>query len=357
VWGAPHDAPDTATDTAFLPDALPTLADAAQRAGITTFGVSANPLISRGTNFAQGFETFVEFGMERRFAPGGRGKRWASAADVDERFVAWLRRNRGYRFLAYLHYMEPHDPYTPPDGLRPPPPAGMRPMIARGEVFEAAQKINWHGGTLLPEAEVAYLRRLYEGEIAAWDAELARLLAALDRLGVRDSTVIVVTADHGEEFQEHGALRHGVNLYDATIRVPLAIAGPGITPGRVAVQAQGVDLFPTVAALLGFPPPSGAPGRNVLAVREPRPAFSELGGGLASVRADGWKLISAPGRYELYDLATDPNERENRFGVAGDGPALVALLAGWRDTAPPPPPVAGRDPRLLEKLRALGYVE
>jgi arylsulfatase len=334
------------------------VAKEAQRAGITTVGVSANPLVSRGTNFAQGFETFVEFGMEKRARAGGKAKDWAAAGEVDERFLAWLRRNRGRRFLGYLHYMEPHDPYTPPEALKPPPPAGLRPAIARGEVFELAQQINWHGGARLPEPEVAYLRELYDAEIRAWDAELGRLLARLDALGVADSTVLVVTADHGEEFQEHGALRHGVDLYDETIHVPLVIVGPGIEPGRAAAQVQGIDLFPTLAALLGFAPPPAGPGRNVLAAPENRPAFSELGA-LAAVRTPFWKLVASPdaGHLELYDLGADPGERENRFGTAAEGKILARMLASWRDAAPPPPAAGGRDPRIVEKLRALGYVE
>jgi arylsulfatase A-like enzyme len=357
VWGAAHDAPgDAAGIGTYLPDELVTLARAAQHAGVTTFGASANPLVSRGTNFAAGFETFVEFGLERRFGGGDLGRNWASAKDVNDRFVAWLQRNRGHRFLAYLHYMEPHDPYTPPDA--PPAAAGVRPALARGQVFPVAQKINWHGGNPLPAPEVDHLRALYDGEVRAWDAQLGVLLAALERLSVRESTVIIVTADHGEEFQEHGKLRHGVNLYEETIRVPFVVAGPGIAPGRVPTQIQGIDLFPTVATLLGIMPPAGLPGRNVLGAVDRRPAFAELGGNLVAVRSDGWKLITRSGddRRELYDLRADPGERTNRFGTVPEGATLTTLLAGWQD-APPPPPVTGSDPRIMQKLRALGYVE
>jgi choline-sulfatase len=150
-----------------------------------------------------------------------------------------------------------------------------------------------------------------------------------------------------------------VNLYDETIRVPLVIAGPGVAPGRVGTQAEGIDLFPTVATLLGFAPPPAAPGRNLLAAREPRPAFSELGGGLVAVRAERWKLIGKPGDggWRLYDLATDPGERVDRFAAASEGRELEEQLARWRDAAPAPPAATGRDPQLVEKLRALGYVD
>src|SRR6185369_3001115 len=97
-----------------LGDDLVTWAEAAARAGITPVGVSANPLVSRGTNLAQGFETFVEL----PWSPEGRN--WPDGAAVNGAFFDWLGTHGGRRFVAYLHYMEPHDPYTPPD----PPDAG-----------------------------------------------------------------------------------------------------------------------------------------------------------------------------------------------------------------------------------------
>jgi len=179
----------------------------------------------------------------------------------------------------------------------------------------------------------------------------------------------VVTADHGEEFLEHGCLKHRVHLYDESVHVPLVLVGPGIGPGRVREQAQGIDLFPTLAALLGVAAPPDLPGQGLLAAREPRPAISETVFGVApdgtatrlvSLRTPAWKLIHAPAfeRYELYDLARDPGEHENRFGVAPEGPALARALAEWDSRAAlPPRPSGPSDPALGEKLRALGYVD
>src|SRR5207245_2850388 len=152
------------------------------------------------------------------------------------------------------------------------------------------------------------------------------------------STIVVVTADHGEEFQEHGKLTHGPDLYDELLHVPLVVVGPGVSPGRVREQVQGIDVFPTVAALLGVQAPAGLPGIDLMARREPRPAYSEtsLGivdgksGKLVSLRTPEWKLIQTPatGRFELYDLAHDAGEHEDRFGTAPEGAsgALTLLL-------------------------------
>ncbi len=348
---------------AFLADALDTLAERAADAGITTFGASANPVVSRGANLAQGFETFVEVPA----VTGGTS--WPHAGAVNRAFLDWLRHNAGRRFLGYLHYMDVHDPYEPPDALRPARPPGIRALVAEGKVAKVAAAINWHHAPVLPDVEVAYLRALYEASIRAWDGELATLLAGLRTAGVLDNTVVVVTADHGEAFQEHGKLKHCINLYDELLRVPLVVAGPGVRVDRVAGQVQGIDLLPTVVALLGLPPPPGLPGQNLLGAWQPRPAISETrwgilpdgqGAELVSLRTAEWKLIRAPraSRILLYDLAHDPRERADVFDRAPEGSALAALLARMCAEAPPPPRGGtGRDPRLEQKLRALGYVE
>ena len=344
-----------------LPDLLPTLPARAAMAGITTVGVSANPLVSRTTNFARGFETFVEFEWNAERDATAR------ADEVNAAFLRWVGRNRGRRFLGYLHYMDVHEPYWPPAEFRPPVPDGVRSAVARGRLAGIAERVNWSTGPPLATAEVQHLRNLYDGGIRFWDFELQRLLDGLTALGVRDSTIVVVTADHGEEFQEHGKLTHGPDLYDELLHVPLVVVGPGVAPGRVREQVQGIDLFPTVAAMLGVQAPAGLPGVDLMARREPRPAFSEtsLGivdgkaGKLVSLRTPEWKLIQTPatGRFELYDLVRDPAEREDRFGTAPEGAALVTELTAWQ---PPPPPVVittEATPKLERELRALGYVE
>jgi arylsulfatase A-like enzyme len=358
--GRPAGARDEAVATA-LPDGALTWAEAAGRAGITTFGISSNPLVSRASNLAQGFETFREFTWDPE------GGRWTPAAEINRLFLRWLDRNRGYRFLAYLHYMDPHEPYAPPEP--PPAPVDVRPALRGGSVHEAANQINRHGAPPLAAVEVAHLRRLYDGDIGAWDAELAALLDGLAARGVRDVTVLVVTSDHGEEFQEHGRLMHGSHLYDESLRVPLVIAGPGIGPARRADLAQGIDLFPTLAALLGIAVPAGLPGRDLLATRADGTAVSETACGIApdgspldvvAVTTPGWRLIRTPAleRWELYDLIHDPAEHENRWREDHvEGVSLASRLAVWEASAAAPPRGAEPDPTLARKLRALGYLE
>ena len=353
---------------AYLPDRLLTLAEHAAAAGISTVGISANPLVSRATNYAQGFETFEELELAPRDDGRVREKTWATASEVNEAFLRWLRPNRRYRFLAYLHYMEPHHPYTPPARYRPPPPAGIRPRVAAGHLDQWVHELLSAEGMLLPDQEVRYLRRLYDAEVRSWDDALGVLLHRLDELGLRTSTVVLVTADHGEEFQEHGRLMHGAHLYEETLHVPLVIAGPGMIAGRVSELAQGIDLFPTVSALLELSPSPELPGQNLLGARQPRAVVSETlngrlpdgtGAALVSLRTPSWKLIHAPalGRSELYDLEHDPAEREDRFATAPQAAAFLQQLAALEAEAPPAPPVTEGDRDLRAKLRALGYVE
>jgi arylsulfatase A-like enzyme len=343
----------------FLTDEATTWAEVAAREGITTFGVSANPLVSYGTNVAQGFETFVELPWD------ASGRAWASADDVNAAFLDWLPRTRGYRFAAYLHYMEPHDPYTPP--TPPTAPTGIRPAIAAGWVRDAANRINWTGTDPLRPDELAHLRARYQAEVASWDHALARLLAALADAGHADDTIVVVTADHGEEFQEHGRLTHGSHLYEESIRVPLVLAGPGIPTERRSDVAQGIDMFPTLLALLGAGAPH-TPGRDLLtAARDERPAVVETASGIApdgravevvAVRTPVWKLVETPelGRTELYDLASDPREQDDRAATAPERFDLVTTLDRWRAETPPATGTHPADPAFAQRLHALGYV-
>jgi arylsulfatase A-like enzyme len=345
----------------YLAGGVVTWAEQASRAGITTVGMSANPLVSRGTNLAQGFETFVELPWDPKT------RRWSAAAEVNRRFLDWLTANRKHRFVAWLQYMEPHDPYTPPPAMRPSPPPGMRADLAAGWILDLSRQLGAHSAPPLPPDQIAYLRALYDGEIRSWDAELPTLLDGLARLGLRESTMVVVTADHGEEFQEHGLLLHRAHLYDELLRVPLVIAGPGIAPGRRTDQVQGIDLFPTLAALLGIAAPPDLPGRSVFTEGPERPAVSETDGlandgtrvDLVAVRRPPWKMIYAPARSstEVYDLGTDPGEHQPLGVETGEGPSLRRILDDFGRTARPAPPRTGRDPALHEKLRALGYAE
>jgi arylsulfatase A-like enzyme len=239
------------------------------------------------------------------------------------------------------------------------------------------------------------LAALYEGEIAYLDHHVGRLLDGLAERGILEHAIVVVTADHGETFWEHGDFwNHGLWVYDTTVRVPLLVRLPvGEAAGReVTVPVSTVDILPTLCDLLGIEGPKEAEGVSLVpALRgeafERAPVFSEATQpwGLAKsqlagtnpkapsfwangykphcVRVGSCKYIRAPyvDHEELYDLARDPGERVNLIGAsdgcAGDVDRLRAVLKDWTDEAAPLP--SGYDAtqvgRIVERLRGLGY--
>jgi Tfp pilus assembly protein PilF len=218
-----------------------------------------------------------------------------------------------------------------------------------------------------------YADRPYDGEVAWSDDLVGRLDAALARLGIRNETLTVLTSDHGEALGEHGEAVHGFFLYDATIRVPLIVRGPGVVAGtRIAATVQSVDLYPTMLRLAGIPGATRVDGRDLgPALRGQRiddaPAFAESltprihygWSDLRSIRDGRWKFILAP-TPELYDLERDPGELRN---VAGSEPARArALRTGLeRHLADDVPSLAQKTnvrdvpADLVEQLNALGY--
>jgi arylsulfatase A-like enzyme len=280
---------------------------------------------------------------------------------VNERAFDWLDRNSKDRFYLFLHYMDPHDPYFvhPYDGT----------AVARV--------------TGDPDAEeAARLRDLYVGEIEHLDRSFGKLLAKLRGLGVYDDTLIVLTADHGEEFHEHGGWWHGLTLYDEQIRVPLLVKWP---EGRAELPndqthelARLIDVAPTLLGRAGAPVPPGMQGIDLAKAwsarsEKERQVYSEEdheGNVLWSLRTTRMKLIEAnEGNHRglptraLFDVVADPGETndllDDGFEAAASELALHAELQ--RKAAEGGAVEDGGDVEMTfaecEQLRMLGYVE
>ncbi|HSD65474.1 MAG TPA: tetratricopeptide repeat protein, partial [Vicinamibacteria bacterium] len=209
----------------------------------------------------------------------------------------------------------------------------------------------------------------YDGEVAFVDQQLARLLHRLEDKGELARTLVLVTSDHGEGLGEHGEVSHGLFIYDATLRVPFVVAGPGVSAGRVApTVARGIDVLPSLLDLAGLSVRTDVDGRSLRPAIEGQemgdaPAYAET---LYPLRELGWaplfawrtaghKMIEAP-RPELYDLESDPGEAQNR------APRESARLAEMKQklqaelARSAPAAAAELDPETAERLRALGYV-
>lgn len=237
------DSPGWAEAAQGIPDGITPLAEILKGTGRATAAFIANPLINRDRGFGRGFEFWWA-------SPTANGVFTPAAEPVDHA-VAWLREHQKERFFALLHLMDPHDPYCPPAR-----------RVGPREQWPGQPDPAFTGAGPMPDA--ATLRRwrqLYAEEVDYLDGQLARVLAALEP-EVRKRTVIVVTSDHGEEFEEHGFLKHAVTLFDEVVRVPLLIDAPGGPGGRrVHEVVRLVDVVPTLAELLGAAPEASVASR------------------------------------------------------------------------------------------------
>ncbi|TMA34003.1 MAG: hypothetical protein E6J79_17275 [Deltaproteobacteria bacterium] len=366
----------------ILPDRVDTLAEMLARGGYHTAGFADNVNVSGAFNFQQGFDDFrylapsFFFGASEAAAQltlyNGlrlvRERFFAHAVDVHHYYQpaevvtaevkAWLASPaaRHEPFFVFAHYMDPHDPYF------------VHPF--NGEGYARVANPN-------PPASVAdFYRKLYDGEIAYLDEQLGVLFDDLRARGLYDRTLIVLTADHGEEFQEHGGWWHGTTLYDEQIHVPLIMKPPARAGGGRVVDefATSLDIVPTVLTSARLIVPALLPGHPLPLDGGVPPARASVfaeedleGNVLEAVRTHDWKFIAAnPGNPRglppeaLFELARDPGEHTN---VEAAEPAQKETMraelgrsvlearahAGKSEQR-------GVDAATTERLRALGYV-
>ena len=327
-----------------LPAGLPYLPDRLRQAGWHTAAFLGSLVLDARSGLAPGFDRGFEVydaGFRVRRARGDDRYETLErrGGEVVDRALAWLERPSEGPFFLWVHLYDAHDPYDPP-----------------------------------PPYKTRFARAPYDGEVAYVDAQVGRLVSALERRGLLDRTLVAVFGDHGESLGEHGEKTHGVFLYDATIHVPLLLKLPsGRAAGRrVAARVSLVDLAPTVLETLGLPVPPEMQGESLRTLLDaPRPvdraAYAETDyprrafgwSPLAAWRAERFLFVKAP-RPELYDLAADPAQRHNladdRATVAG---RIAAQMEDFRRrTAGGGGEAAARplDPALLERLAALGYI-
>jgi arylsulfatase A-like enzyme/cytochrome c-type biogenesis protein CcmH/NrfG len=320
-----------------LPVGVGTAAEDFARAGYRTAAFVSGFPLNRRFGFDRGFEAYDDHfpkGEDPRRAP--HVERFADA--TTDAVLRWLEAPDGTHgrrpFFLWVHYYDPHAPYEPPG-----------------------------------EFAVRFRDEPYDGEVAFVDQQTARLLRRLEEKGELGRTFVLATSDHGEALGEHGEQSHGLFIYDATLKVPFLVAGPGVSAGRVPTTvARGIDVLPTLLDLAGLTAPPDIEGRSLRAAIEGHemsdaPAYAET---LYPLRELGWaplfawrtarhKMIEAP-RPELYDLSSDPGE--TRSSAAGDGARLAQMQQELRAALARPAPSAAAelDPETAERLRALGYV-
>jgi arylsulfatase len=286
--------------------------------------------------------------------------------------VRWLRDNGDKRFFAMVHTFSTHTPYDPPDEFREMycDPAYRGPV----SVFRSDHRQAIEEGHATPApADVEQIRNLYYGGVSHADRQLEEVLAELERQGVLQDTLVIVTSDHGEELGEHGVWEHNY-MFQTNLHVPLVVAWPRAVPGGVRVGAlvESIDVVPTVCDLIGLAPPFeerfDEHGRNYGAVdgkslapliRGERGAVKEFSfsenGTQMSVQDLAWKLVVPVPEGELaaatleslaahpvyparlFDLANDPGETRDLLAERTDeARRLLAALAAWDASMPIP---------------------
>jgi arylsulfatase A-like enzyme len=327
-----------ANGTQLLAEEASTLAEQLLARGYQTAAVVGAFVLDRRFGLAQGFEHYDD-DLSGAEAPGRFAYAERDARRVTDAALRWLDGRRRGPFLLWVHYFDPHAPYSPP---------GDDPALA----------------VHLP----------YDAEIAFVDGELGRLLRALEIEGAA-RTLIVVTADHGEGLYEHGEATHGLFAYESTLRVPLLVRFPDRRQAGSVIErpVSLVDVLPSVLDWLGEPVPEELDGERLPLAREipgelPRALYFENEG---PAQLFGWspqwgivlgehKFIQAP-RPEFYDLASDPGELRDLYSKSDE--AALRMAERFTDTVEQ---IHAR-PRLREsahplrdderaRLEALGYL-
>lgn len=371
-----------------------------RRAGYAT-GHFANSPIMNTPGFNEGFDQFSC--LVQTFGVSGAGPQ------LTKRALEFMEQQRERPFSLYLHYMDPHAPYDPPEEYYR--------RFSDKAMDDPAHHVDDFMGNLAALRREGFgpgdprfenLMTKYDAEIAFTDESIGDLMAGMEKLGLTGNTIVVLLADHGEEFLEHGYMDHAWNLFEETLRVPLLFWWPGqLTPGRVEEAASTVAVLPTLLALIGatpegrdfsLPPLFDRGDAGWQAAAHTGPLFAEMQietrAMLRAVMHEGYKYLSAarwldeacmqalylvqkplrnsllagewkplhprsPARREaLYHLPSDPGELRD---VATEQPEVTARLRGMLEAALAAAPepkgpfeFEAQDPLpgLLETLRA-----
>ncbi len=367
-----------------LDDSVPTLAEYLGENGYDTAGFVANTFYcNSGFGLARGFDHYEDFYEDFGISPGeilrhaGLARRLIKlvgdedlmrpdgrkdADRINADFLTWQSSRKDRPFFAFLNYLDAHAPYmTPPNasrhfGLRPTSPSDYQVLAEWQKLTKAPSDLH----------QIELARDAYDDCIAYLDSALGRLFDELERRGVMDETLVIVTADHGEEIGEHELVGHGRSLYREELHVPLLMARPGKVPsGKIVFEPVSLrDLPATIVDVLGISANSPFPGRSMaplwkgdgkvgtiastglvrseVALREKNLAKTDqppaLRGPMTAIVAEGMSYIrNADGTEELYRLKVDPAESKNLAKEDSAQPELERIrgLADRKGDEPP----------------------
>ena len=348
-----------------LSDEVPTVTELLREKGYRTLGVVSNFVLRRRSGFDQGFDYYDDKMGEAELV---RGIPERIAENTTDTAINLLRLHHKQKFFMWIHYQDPHGPYTP----KPPFNTMFVDQSAEPLELDVNETVSGIGGIpsyqrLGDNRDFNYYVSQYDGEIRYFDEHFEGLIDALKELDLYDTALIIFTSDHGEGMGEHGYyFAHGEYVYNTLIRVPLIVRYGSKLQGREKEFAQIMDLVPTILDVTGVGTKTAYRGVNLLGdLPSSRLVFAERPGHYA-VFSDGLKLIYHKGEkgYMLFDMTDDLYESRNLVDESEYKPRLRPLaenLAQLREEDSLKGKVKRSSRRLSkdekEKLKALGYVQ
>ena len=346
---------------------VPSLVEEFRQAGYHTAAFSGTYFFMSRNGFAQGFDHFDESCAAAFFRD--------SAKCLNDRIIPWIEEHKDEPVFVYIHYVDPHAPYYAPEpylfrytnNLEKP----KHTDVALGEIEQFGKNKRWYQFLRKPsETDLSWLRGLYKGEAAYIDLMVGELLGKIrtSKRGGHPDPIILLTADHGEAFYEHGQMDHVADLHEEVMTVPFIMSGYGVPKGKVIdTQVRTIDYLPTLLSLAIQKEMEGIPGRSISPLFQDKRLLSTPA--VAVHHAEGeleyamvlypWKLFYRPESDKMFlhrldmdpDESTDvsqkyPNELKELKAILDN----LLLLPAPFEGAPTP-----MDPLTIKRIGALGY--
>ncbi len=347
----------------------PTLAETMRDAGYDTRALVANRLCHRSSGLARGFDDYLYWDqnefvralgyyrtyfyyLENRIYEKRNtrvGVKDNHTTVITDRLVRILTEKRRRPLFLWVHYLDPHTPYSPPPAYVAPADRRFIDRFAHGDKEHAD-----------------VLERMYDGEVRYVDDELGRVFAVMP-----ENALVVISSDHGEEFWEHGGYDHGKTLYEEVIRIPLIVRYPEGEGGRSDAPVGLIDMAPSILAYLGVDAPSSMQGRDIRVAARGEEGDKAVFAGSSMLKGQrqytavykGRKLIIGHwddwSKAEYFDLVTDPGEQDPIGLFDPSREKLEGMLKGWMEgniEFAKQFERAGVSNAVRDQMRAVGYI-